>query len=245
MRVIAIYCIKSIDTGKVYVGKSVNVKARWYAHRSALKDTAFNKKKCNRRLWADVQKFGIDRFEFSILEQFEEVEESVLSDREVFWMDKLQAYDSGKGYNLMRDSSTSTLVSESTRAKHRANGIGITNPNWGNRWSDEQKEDMRKNRLSRSNRYGDEWKEKISAASKKLWSDKDKLKAMSEKVRESLLKYEFVQMDENFNVIRIWPDMRTLVEETGYAKQCVYSVCDGYKQRYKGFRWRKVLRSAK
>lgn len=41
MRVIAIYCIKSIDTGKVYVGKSVNVKARWYAHRSALKDSAF------------------------------------------------------------------------------------------------------------------------------------------------------------------------------------------------------------
>lgn len=242
-RIVGIYSITNRVNGKVYVGKSVDVKSRWAAHKSALKKETYSKKVCNRKLWADVQLHGIDNFEFAVLERFDKVCEDTLADREVFWMDKLGSFGGRGGYNLKRDSSTSVLVSESTKFKHRINGIGITNPNYGNRWTDEQKEAMRQNRQSRSDRYGDEWKKKISTKSKEMWADKEKLANMAGKVRKKLLKYNFIQMDKEGNVIRLWPDMRTLVQETGFAKQCVYAVCDGQKKTYRGFKWDKVLKS--
>ncbi|MER9833376.1 GIY-YIG nuclease family protein [Mesorhizobium sp. M0145] len=239
---IGIYSITNTINGRAYVGKSINVEARWWAHRNSLVKPVFDKKKCNRRLWADVQKFGIDAFAFEILESFETIDAETMADREVFWMDTLGSLRRKTGYNLKRDSSSMTIVSDETRLLHRINGIGLTNPNYGNRWTDEQRDAMRQNRLTRADQYGETYRKKQSENSKRLWQDKEKLHAMAQKVRESLLKYDFVQMDEAFNVIRVWSDMRTLVAETGFAKQCVYAVCDGYKPRYRGFRWKKVLK---
>lgn len=120
---------------------------------------------------------------------------------------------------------------------------GAGNPNYGKKWTDQQKAAMRDSRIARADRYQtDSYKRKQSEASSRRWKDKVALKEMSEKVRKSLLQYNFLQMDESFRIIRVWPDMRSLVQETGFKKQCIYAVCDGYKERYRGYRWAKIRR---
>lgn len=240
---IGIYSITNSNNGKQYIGKSVNITSRWYAHRQAMKSPVHPKKRINKHLWYAAQKHGLESFVFKVLESFEEVNPSLLADRELFWIEYYKTHDRKNGYNLRRDSSSLSIVHPETIAKHRQNGLWINNPNFGNRWSEEQKESMRQNRLMRSDRYGDEWREKISSASKVMWQDKDKLHRMAQKVRESLLKYDFIQMDRAGNVIRVWSDIRTiLLENPDFKKQCIYAVCDGYKNTYKNFRWRKTLK---
>lgn len=241
MPTISIYSITHRESGKRYIGKSVNTESRWYAHRNSIINPVFDPKKVNRLLWKDVQKFGLSAFDFEMLEVFQSVDDLLLADREVFWIDHFDACNRKNGYNLRRDSSSMSTVHPETRELHRLNGLGEKNPNFGNRWSDEQKEAMRLNRLSRYESYQTEqYRKKQSDSSKRRCEDKDAMKAIGEKVRKSLLQFNFVQMNEDFSIVCIWPDMRTLVARTGFAKQCVYSVCDGYKQRYRGFRWAKI-----
>ena len=243
MSIISIYSITNQVNDKRYIGKSVNTAARWSCHRHLMKRKVLNKKAINRHLWNDAQRFGVEAFSFEVLQGFDRLDAAILAERELYWMDHFNTCDRDYGYNLRRDSSSMSFVHAETREIHRRISLGHSNPNFGNKWSVDQKEAMRLSRLARAGRYQtEEYRRKQSEHSKRRWEDKDALREMSEKVRKSLLQFNFVQMDEDFNVIRIWSDMRTLVHTTGFAKQCVYAVCDGYKQRYRGFRWAKVRR---
>lgn len=243
MRTISIYSITHRYSGKRYIGKSINTEDRWCAHRCYMRNPAFDRKKVNRHLWNDAQKYGLDSFDFETIEVFKTVDDSLLADRELFWMDYFQSCVRAHGYNLRRDSSSVSTVHPETIEILRKISKGESNGNYGKRWSDSQKESMRLSRLERAAIYQtEEYRRKQSINSTIRWKDKNALREMSEKVRRHLLKYYFLQMNEDFSLIRIWSDMRTLVEQTGFKKQCVYSVCDGYKERYKGFRWVKIRR---
>lgn len=243
MPIISIYSITHRESGKRYIGKSVDTSARWAAHRSSMRNPIFDRKKVNRHLWKDAQKFGLDAFAFETVEVFEAVDEALLADREIFWMDHFNTCCRSCGYNLRRDSSSVSSVHPETAEIFRQMYTGAGNPNYGKKWTDQQKAAMRDSRIARADRYQtDSYKRKQSEASSRRWKDKVALKEMSEKVRKSLLQYNFLQMDESFRIIRVWPDMRSLVQETGFKKQCIYAVCDGYKERYRGYRWAKIRR---
>ena len=67
MRVSGIYSIVHIESGKTYVGSSINIKQRWNKHRSALNRGIH----CNPHLQNSWTKYGKDAFTFSIIEQVE------------------------------------------------------------------------------------------------------------------------------------------------------------------------------
>ena len=68
MKISGIYKITNTITGEFYIGSSKNVKRRWTAHKC--KSTW--KRYSNNQLYQDMRKYGIEKFDFQLLEVAEE-----------------------------------------------------------------------------------------------------------------------------------------------------------------------------
>ena len=63
MKISGVYKITNTITGDFYIGSSKDVKQRWTGHKCQSKW-----KKCpNNPMYLDIQKYGVDKFEFDIL----------------------------------------------------------------------------------------------------------------------------------------------------------------------------------
>lgn len=88
-----IYLIKCIVNEKCYIGASTDIYKRWCSHRNS-----YNKSKCyNYPLYVDIRRFGIDNFEFSVIE---ECEKECLEDKERFYIKKYNSYYNGYNQNM-------------------------------------------------------------------------------------------------------------------------------------------------
>lgn len=89
-----IYVIIHRDTAKAYVGSSMNIRTRWYWHRSQLRRGIH----CNRMLQRAWAKYGEDAFAHEVVELVGS--HACLHDRETLWIKRLGAADPKTGYNL-------------------------------------------------------------------------------------------------------------------------------------------------
>lgn len=113
MKTSAVYKITNTITGDFYIGSSKNVKARWAAH----KCHSTWKNHQNNPMYLDMQKYGVDKFEFQILE---EVEPEQLKEKEQQFIEKLQpTYNSmyAKGKNVERDKESHRKYNQSEKGK--------------------------------------------------------------------------------------------------------------------------------
>jgi hypothetical protein len=76
-----IYLIRNIINDKMYIGQSIDIERRWSEH----KNDYIRKNKYP--LYKAFKKYGLDNFDFTILEFVKEKDN--LTDRETFWYDKL------------------------------------------------------------------------------------------------------------------------------------------------------------
>ena len=81
-----IYKITNNITEKMYIGRSVNIEDRWKHHIGAKDDYAIHK---------SMRKYGVENFTFEIIE---ECDESLLDEREQYWIQYYNTYN--YGYNL-------------------------------------------------------------------------------------------------------------------------------------------------
>lgn len=88
-----IYKITCTANGKVYIGSTTDMRKRWRAHRSDLR----NNKHHNRHLQGAWNKYGNQFFEFEVLETVTIADH--LHEREQHWLDHYQAYNPDNGYN--------------------------------------------------------------------------------------------------------------------------------------------------
>ena len=244
---IGVYAIINSVDGKCYVGKSIDVERRFTHHRYYLNKQIRNESQTNRHLFNAVKKHGIGSFIFEIVESFEYIDETLIAERELFWMDYFTTTNRNDGYNLRRDSSTGMVVHEETRRLQSINNLGANNPNYGNKWSDDKKLEMAKLKSKQHSNgvYGDEWKRKISEKSGTFWKNNPEVKnQMAVKVKKAKQKFDFIQMDDDYNVIKIWCSVEDVIEQNPTWKwQNIYSVCNGYKKRIYGYKWKKVLKN--
>ena len=89
-----IYKIENKLNGKVYIGQSIFIEDRWKNHKiiGKNKNYIFHYKP----LYQDMYNYGLDNFEFSIIEKC--LKEN-LNDREVYWIKYYNSYQPN-GYNL-------------------------------------------------------------------------------------------------------------------------------------------------
>ena len=66
-KISAVYKITNTVTGDCYIGSSNDVKQRWRAHKCPSSCKRFP----NNQLYKDMQKYGVDNFDFQILEVVE------------------------------------------------------------------------------------------------------------------------------------------------------------------------------
>ena len=88
-----IYTITCLKNNKVYVGQSINIKRRFFVHRSQLKNNHHR----NSYLQKAWNKYGEENFVFEVKETCSKEE---LDEREIFWIKVLESDKRDKGYNL-------------------------------------------------------------------------------------------------------------------------------------------------
>ena len=91
-----VYKITCTANGKVYIGSTVDLCNRWREHRNKLR-AGQGISKHFQNAW---NKYGESAFTFEVVELVMFVEE--LRDREQYWLDRYQAYNSRKGFNKGR-----------------------------------------------------------------------------------------------------------------------------------------------
>lgn len=240
---IGIYAIVNKVNGKRYVGKSINIEQRWTSHLSQLRCIK-RSKDCNRYLYSSFKKYGESNFGFEYLELFDEPNEIQLSNRELHWMLELKSLSRDNGYNLRKDVGTKCIVSEDTKELQRQIFSGENNPNYGNKWTDEQKARASETakRLHLEGRYSsDETKLKQSIAASEKWKDENLKAQMAENVSISRTTFKIAQYDKQGNLIKIWDRMRLLLKDNPtYFPIAIYNCMNGYKKSYRGFLWKKI-----
>ena len=97
-KISGVYKITNTVTGEFYIGSSKDVETRWVKHKSP----STWKKSPNNQMYLDLQKYGIDSFEFQILE---EVEQECLKETEQQFIEKLNPTynnNNAKGLDVKR-----------------------------------------------------------------------------------------------------------------------------------------------
>lgn len=101
MSTTGIYKIENKINHKVYIGQSINITDRWRNHRSAYKDTS--DKAYETHLYRSMRKYGIENFDFSIVE---ECLPSELNERERYWVSYYDSFFNGYNLTLGGDGAT-------------------------------------------------------------------------------------------------------------------------------------------
>lgn len=92
-----IYKIQNTINNKVYIGQTIRkVQTRWSEHkRAAYSD---DEKYENIHLYKAMRKYGIENFDFSIIEYYENIELEELNKKEIYWIEYYNSYQNG--YNM-------------------------------------------------------------------------------------------------------------------------------------------------
>lgn len=142
-KICGIYKITNLVNNKVYIGQSIDVESRFYAHLYMLR----NKVHYNSHLQNTWDKYGENNFKFEIIE---ECRYELLDDREKYYIKLYRSYLQEYGYNLnlggqgdgghvpteetrrkMSESHKGMLGTPESRAKQSAKLSGENNPMYG------------------------------------------------------------------------------------------------------------------
>ena len=240
-----IYCIRNLINDKVYIGKAKDIYNRMISHRYQLRKKSKDE---NRHLIAAWHKYGEDAFEYIIVEELE-LDEQILRDREDYWIVEYDATNRDKGYNLRRDSSTGCIVLEETRKLKSEVSMGENNPNYGNKWTDEQKKRMSEIKKEQYRtgevKINSENSRKGCKKRNQHWEENPELKQqMKDKVSAKIAEYDFYQYDKKSGeLVKIWPSVHEILKEhPEWKRHNIYAVCSGEKPSIYGYKWKKVLK---
>jgi group I intron endonuclease len=241
-----VYCIRNLINNKVYIGKANKIAGRIANHKYALR--ARNKKQENAHLIAAWNKYGEKNFDYFVLETIDINNQELLTDRELYWIKEYKSIQREFGYNLRMDSSSNMIVHEETRKKISEAVTGERNPNYNNKWSNTQKEEMslkiKKQFETGRKKPTMETALKGIAIRNEKWQNNPELKLeMARKVAEKRNKFQIHQLTKEGDLIKIWEnvlEIRTAYPE--YKRHNIYAVCSGEKPSIYGYKWVKVSR---
>lgn len=174
-----IYKITNTANGKVYVGQTENLGTRYGRHLYRIGRNEHH----NDHLQNSFKKYGEDVFVYEVLEEIKDL--SLLDLREKYWIDYHGGINSDNTYNLK-----DPLLNEHSdyvRNKLRKNNSGENNPNYGNRWTDEQKKKMSNSKKGKTweELYGEEKANEMKENASKSQKGKVHTEEVKEKIRQA------------------------------------------------------------
>jgi group I intron endonuclease len=174
-----IYKITNRVNGKIYIGSAKSVSHRLSEHKWYLKNNNHE----NPHLQNAVNKYGLDNFDFSILE---DVEQSKLLEREQYYLDLYKSYEEETGYNIRRKAKsnlglkhskeTIRKISENNKGKNLGKHLGKDNPFFGKKHLEETKQKLRRKRSI-------ETRKKISECRKGMHLSEETKRKMSQSLK--------------------------------------------------------------
>lgn len=177
-----VYLFRNRLNNKIYVGQTYDIYGRLTKHISS------SKKKGGRKMYFHkaLDKYGIDNFDFSVLEEYPSEKEALTG--EVYWIARLQSNKQGIGYN-MTEGGEGTSGYKQTASHRRKNSEAHTGPNnvrYGKPTSQEEKD-----KISRTKReQRDIMQPHYDKLSKLYAGDKTNFAKISEReMREILTKW--------------------------------------------------------
>ena len=97
-----IYLVTNSLNGKVYVGKSIDIERRWqeHIHDSLVSQDQWdnNYRGVRTHFHAAIRKYGKENFTFRVIEEIED--DTILNDREIYWIAQYHANEQNIGYNM-------------------------------------------------------------------------------------------------------------------------------------------------
>lgn len=114
VKINGIYTITCIENGKVYVGRSSNIKARWKRHEYALRDGNH----WNQELQNNYNEYGKEAFIYTLIHQcFGVVSADILDDLEKVYVGLYESYLTGYNETLGGTGNLGKKLTSSTRKK--------------------------------------------------------------------------------------------------------------------------------
>jgi group I intron endonuclease len=235
-----IYLLRNLINGKIYVGKSVNIKRRMYQHS---KPETYHKGGANTPIVRAIKKYGFENFSIEILQIFEgEEKDKEIIESEIFWIKKLKSNNFETGYNLLlggtdwtgysHSDTTKQILSEKAAERYQ----GENNPMFGKKHTKESKEKISNNRKQNKVAVGENnpfFGKVHSDETKRIISEKAKLRGNPKRKRPIL------QIClETGSVLREWDSAADAGRELGFNKNNINNACHGIYKTSNGFAWK-------
>lgn len=203
-----IYMFTNKINGKKYIGQTINEKCRLIDH-----------KRSRDKIPIDfaIKKYGIGSFNYEILNTIIASSKEGLIQQlnrwEVYYISKYNTTDKKLGYNIKMGGSNS-LISEETKRKlsglMKGRYVGENNPNYGHRWSKEQREHLRQIKLGKKYSY---------------------------EVRKKKFK-SVTQYDLDGNFVKEFESLTEAALKMNCDKALIMRVCQGKAKTAKGYKWK-------
>lgn len=98
---LGIYLLRNKINGKIYIGKSVNLRQRMYGHKC---DANRKRIYTNSPITLAIAKYSWENFEVEILESWDQIDHNILLTKEAEWIAKLDSTNKKIGYNVLAHS---------------------------------------------------------------------------------------------------------------------------------------------
>jgi len=242
-----IYHVKCKINDKIYIGQSIDIERRWNQHKYG---------KGNIILRNAIEKYGIDNFEFSILEEFvvkgktkNQITEELYK-KEQAWFDKLKPYDNGYNINKVAKPNKTNFTRDEDFGK-KISRIKIENNHTGKpiiqysldgefikEWPSSTSV-QRELGFNARNIGGCANKETLTSNGF-IWKfkgddltqeDVDKVKNKRPRTKE------VYQYDLKGNLIKKYESLTKASKESGYDYGCIMSACSGRFELYRDYFW--------
>ena len=153
---VGIYKIENLINHKIYIGQSVNIDKRWREHKKNFLDEEDSS--YNTHLYKSMRKYGIENFDFSIVELCLQEE---LNEKERFWVSYYDSFfngynltfggdSAGRGKNkekiigILKDLEETTLTHEQIAQKWELSSEMVQGINTGRYWYHDREYPIRK-----------------------------------------------------------------------------------------------------
>jgi len=240
-----IYMVRNLVTGMAYIGQTKDPHKRFNTH----KNLAFGKRKNNYPLYVDMRNYGIDNFEFIILE--DNVPQEEMGNREKYYIEKYDTYNNGYNRTIGGHGVTGYTHTEEARKKM---SVAVSAAMWkintpertkkiiaaqkGRKFSELHKQHIRESIGDRSGEHNSFYGKQHTDATKQKISDKN-------------TKYSVCQCDPySGEIIRTFETVKDAAEcciSSGITSAKIQSViyriyytCSGNQKKCYGYVWKYV-----